>query len=217
VRDFRHHVFRTPGAVTVAADGLRPQAEGAARLAAAPGIKRNVRMLQVTDKIIFDHQIALVNIHHPRQLVHIFDHGAVAVMHHLAIDFVADAVDFRKRTTGGDIIDGKIEFVARDEVNRGRMLKRKLGLHGHVRADEANHKPGVFCFQRFGDFRVGFKRGRAGMQNGEFIIVGKWKNIVERQAARGCVNELAAGHQCRRLGEPSGIPERADLPPRLIT
>ena len=49
--DFLGHMADAAGAVAMAADGLRPQAEGAARLAAAPGIDRQIGMLQVAAEI----------------------------------------------------------------------------------------------------------------------------------------------------------------------
>ena len=72
------HVADAAGAVAMAADGLRPQAEGAARFAAAPGIERDVGMLEIADEIILDRQVALVDRRDERQLVHIFEDRRVA-------------------------------------------------------------------------------------------------------------------------------------------
>jgi hypothetical protein len=58
-------------AVAVPADGLRPQAEGAARFAAAPGVERHVGVLQVADEVVLDAQVALVDLGDERQLVHV--------------------------------------------------------------------------------------------------------------------------------------------------
>ena len=52
--DLLDHVADAARAVAVAADGLRPQAEGAARFAAAPGVDRDVGMLEVADEIVLD-------------------------------------------------------------------------------------------------------------------------------------------------------------------
>ena len=41
-------------AVAVAADRLRPQAEGAARFAAAAGVERDVGVLQIADEVVLD-------------------------------------------------------------------------------------------------------------------------------------------------------------------
>ena len=48
-------------AVAMTADRLRPQAEGAARFAAAAGIERNVGMPEIADEVILDGQVALVD------------------------------------------------------------------------------------------------------------------------------------------------------------
>ena len=48
-------------AVAMAAHRLRPQAEGAARFAAAAGVERDVGMPEIADEIILDGQVALVD------------------------------------------------------------------------------------------------------------------------------------------------------------
>ena len=58
-------------AIAMAADGLRPQAEGAARFAAAAGVERDVGVLQIADEIILDLEVALVDRRDERQLVHV--------------------------------------------------------------------------------------------------------------------------------------------------
>src|SRR5581483_7337903 len=73
---FLDHVADAARPVAMTADRLRPQTEGAARFTAAPGIERDVRMLQITDKIILDGEIALVNRRYERQFVHVLQNGA---------------------------------------------------------------------------------------------------------------------------------------------
>ena len=73
------------GAVVVSAHGLRPQAEGAARFAAAPGVERQIRMPQVADEVVLDLEIALVDRRDERQLVHVVQHGAVGVVDDAAV------------------------------------------------------------------------------------------------------------------------------------
>ena len=56
----RPHVRRAH-AVAVAAHRLRPEAEGAARFAAAPRVERNIRVLQIADEVVLHHKVALVD------------------------------------------------------------------------------------------------------------------------------------------------------------
>ena len=72
------HVADGAGAVVVAADRLRPQAEGAARPAAAARVERDVRVLQVADEVVLDLQVALVDRRHARQLVHVLEQWRAA-------------------------------------------------------------------------------------------------------------------------------------------
>ena len=60
--------------VPMATDRLRPQAEGAARLAAAAGVERDVRVLQIADEIILDPEVALIDLGDEGQLVHVLQH-----------------------------------------------------------------------------------------------------------------------------------------------
>src|SRR6185437_9126034 len=62
------------------AHGLRPQAEGAARFAAAAGVQRHVRVQQIADEIVLDPQVALVDLGDERKLVHVLKDGAVLVV-----------------------------------------------------------------------------------------------------------------------------------------
>ena len=63
------------------ADGLRPQAEGAARFAAAAGVERDIGVQQVADEIVFDAQVALVDLGDEGKLVHVLQDRAILVVH----------------------------------------------------------------------------------------------------------------------------------------
>ena len=71
VGHFVGDILRRTNAIFVSADGLRPEAEGALRRAAAAGVKAHVRMQQVTDEIFLDLQIALVDVRHPGERIHV--------------------------------------------------------------------------------------------------------------------------------------------------
>src|SRR5690606_33760227 len=68
--DFLHDMPDAARAVEMPADGLRPQAERAARFAAPPGIERQVGMLEVTDKVAMDVEVPLVDGRDEWQVVH---------------------------------------------------------------------------------------------------------------------------------------------------
>ncbi len=81
--------------VAMAADGLGPEAENALGGTAASGIDRDVGLLKVANGVLFDLQVALIDVHDPRQGVEVLDQcplrvvmqlpGAVAVAAPFAI------------------------------------------------------------------------------------------------------------------------------------
>src|ERR1700674_5389973 len=99
-------------------DRLRPEAESALRPAAAPGIDRNVRMYKVTDEIVFDLQVALINGRDERQLVHVLENRPGFVVHDAAIGLAkAQARNGCKRQTLCDVAAGEVEFLAAHEID----------------------------------------------------------------------------------------------------
>src|SRR5438270_556912 len=54
------------------------------------------------------------------------------------------------------------------------------------------------------------------MEHGEFIITGQRRHLLDGEPIRRGIDQPAARHHRGRLGEPCGIPERANLSARLI-
>ena len=73
VRHLRDHVVDTARAVDMAGDGLRPEAETQLAAAAAAGIQRHVRMLQVADIVVFDGEMLGVDVGDVRDGVEVVD------------------------------------------------------------------------------------------------------------------------------------------------
>ena len=104
-------------AVGVAADGLRPQAEGAARFAAAAGVERDVRVQQITAEIILDGEIALVDRGDERQFIHVVQDRPLLVVDDAARSIaVGQPLDAGEVAALGHLLDGEVELVAADEV-----------------------------------------------------------------------------------------------------
>src|SRR5581483_3488508 len=125
--------------VSVAADGLRPEAERAASGAAATRIEREVRVLEVADEVVLDLEIALVDVEHARERVHVVDELALAVVVDLAV-LVAprEPVHVGEIAALSDLGDRVVELLAADEVDRLRGEDRLLRHDGDVRAAEAD-------------------------------------------------------------------------------
>ena len=95
-------------------------------------------------------QVALVDLGHERQLVHVLEHRAVLVVHDLAGRVaLGNAVDRGEVAALGDFLDGEVEFVARRRSRSARGLARlSVRLHRHLGADEADLQRRVGLLQR---------------------------------------------------------------------
>jgi hypothetical protein len=111
----------------VTAQGLRPEAEGALRRAAARGVERDVGVEQERDVVAGHVHVALVDFGGPGHGVEVFDLRAVGIVHDLAVELVADAEDLAERLALGKLDDGVVELAAADEVERGHSLRALSG------------------------------------------------------------------------------------------
>ncbi len=89
---FAGNVFRRASAPRVTRDGLRPHAEGAQRGATARCVERNERMQEERNGVVFDGQVALVNVGGKRECVQFFgvQLRARRVVHNFAVLAIAD-------------------------------------------------------------------------------------------------------------------------------
>ena len=190
VGHFVGDVLRGADAVFVPADGLRPEAEGALGRAAAAGVEAHVGMEQVADEILLDLQVALIDVGHPGQRVHVGDHLALGVVLDLAVLVaVAQAGDGVERAAFGDFLAGEIEFLAPDPVNGRGGLQRLGRQHRGVRADEADLGLGPVLLDGFGDFAVVLQRGRAGVDDDVVVALGLFEALLDAR--------------CRAAGNPA--------------
>src|SRR5262249_1760835 len=132
-----HDMTDAARSVAMAADGLRPQAERAARFAAAAGIERNVGVLEIADEIILDSQVAFIDRSHERQFVHVLEDRARPIVPDDAVTLaIGQAVDGTPIAALGDLLDGKVELVTGDEIDGWRAFQTALRLDCDFGADE---------------------------------------------------------------------------------
>jgi hypothetical protein len=134
------HVVGRALAPGVAAQRLRPQAEGALRRAAARGVERDKRMQQERHVVLGDVEVAGVDLGRPGHLVELLrrDLRTVGiVLDDAVLVLVADAEDLVQRLAVGKLHDGEVELAAADEVDRRALVQRLVGRGGHRRPDEA--------------------------------------------------------------------------------
>ena len=139
VFQFVDDVTDAAGAVGVPADGLRPQAEGAARFAAAPGVKRQIRVPQIADEVVLDLEVALVDRRDERQLVHVVQQRALVVVDDAAVvPAIRQTGDAAEVAALGDLLDREVELLARDEIELARRPAAACRLDRDLRADHAD-------------------------------------------------------------------------------
>ena len=212
----RGHVLGAANAEAMPLDGLRPQAEGAAREAAAARVEGEIRVESLADLIVLDAQVALVDVGHVGQRVHVHGHRTVLRVDDAATLTVAETIDLLEAPALGDLLDRVVELAARHEVDALGGLERSFGQNGDVGAHEADHEPRVRVLERLRGAHVRPERGGARVEDGEFVVRGHRQHVVEREPRRRRVHQLAALDHRRRMRQPGGKPEGADLAPRLV-
>ena len=106
-------------AIAMAADGLRPEAEGAARFAAAPRVEGDVGVLQIAAEIILDDEVALIDRRDEGKRVHVLEDRPIGIVDDDAIVVaIGEAGDLAEVASFGDLLDRVIELVPRHEVDR---------------------------------------------------------------------------------------------------
>ena len=204
-------------AVGVAADGLRPQAEGAARFAAAAGVERDVRVQQITAEIILDGEIALVDRRDERQFVHVVQDRPLLVVDDAARGVaVGQPLDAGEVAAFGHLLDGEIELVAADEVELFAGLQAAGRIDRDLGADHADLELRIEILERANRLDVGGKRRRRGVQHDEIALSRLRRDVGEAEPVRRRVDQLRAFDQRGRLRQPGRIPERLDLAAHLV-
>ncbi len=215
--DLVDHVLDGAGAVAVAAHGLGPQAEGAARLAAPACVDRDVGMLEVPDEVLLHLQVPLVDRGDPGKVVHLLEDRAVLVVDHDALLVApAEALDFGPGRVVGDFLDGEVELVARDEVDDGRLDHAAVRLHRHLGADQPGLEVRIGSLQRLDGLHVRLERRHRGVKHRHVEVLGHGHDVREALAVRRRVDQLGLLDQRGGLGQPGRIPEGADLPLGLV-
>ena len=174
-------------------------------------------MQQVADEILFDLQVALIDIRHPRQRVHVLNHLALGVVFDFPVAvFVRQTGDGGKVAAFGDFLAGEIEFLAPNPVNRRRGLERFRRQHHRMRADEADFRVGLLRLDGLGDLAIIFQRRRGGVDDDVIEIYRDGETFREVNIVRRAVEQPGIWRERGWLREPRRIPIAGHFAPRLI-
>src|SRR5262249_3747529 len=155
-------------AIAVTSDGLWPQAEGAPRFAPAPGVEREIWVLEVAAEIILDDQVALVDRRDERELVHILEDGAILVVHHATVSSpIAEPGDSAEPSAFRQLLDGEIQLVAGNEIDVATRLQAVLRVDRDLRPDETDQELGIDALKRADRLEISGERRRGGVQHHE--------------------------------------------------
>ena len=106
-------------------------------------------MPQIADEIIVDIEIAFVDRRDERQEVHIFQDRALVVVNDDAGRIaIGQAGDLAPGPVFRHLLDGEIELVARDKIDRRRCLQAAVGIDRDLGADKSGLQARVHRFQR---------------------------------------------------------------------
>ena len=115
-------------------------------------------MLQIAAEIVLDLEIALVDGSHPGKRVHGLENFAVLVVNDDAFFVsVGEPFDFTPGPIVGDLLDGEVEFVTRDEVDSPPCDEALLGFDRDFCTDHANFDVWIDRLDHLGNLHVRFE------------------------------------------------------------
>ena len=129
---------------------------------------------------------------------------------------IGDAFDVRPVAAVGDFLDGEVELVAGDEVDRIRRREGLVRLDGDLGADEPDLGGWIDLLDHLGRLDVGLEGRRGGVEHDQVLAPDVGFDVLEGEIMRRRVDQLRALDHRRRLGQPRRIPERAHLALHLV-
>src|SRR5579875_4226763 len=197
----------------VTGEGLRPEAEGALRGAAACAVERDIGVQQERDVVLGDVHVALVDLGGPGHRVEIFDLRTVrGVLDNAGLRvLVADAEDLGQRLAVGILDDTEVELTAADEVDRFALVESAVGISGNRRPDEADLDGWVRRLNSAGEPVVAGPADGRGEEHKELKALGRLDDLGGRDVVRRRVQQLRALEHSGGISEPDGVPVGLDF------
>src|SRR6266853_1813059 len=217
---FASNVVRRTHAPSVPGNGLRPHAEGAQRGAAAGGIKRNERVQQKWDVVVFDLEVALVNVRGKRKGIQLggVQLRALRVVYDPAVLAIADTENLAERLAVRVFDDGVIELAAGHKFDVFAGIQCFVGLDVAVGADKGDLEARIGFLDLADQLDVALETDGGSEQHQEFVVFADFNGLLPIDLGRASVHQAAARNHAGRVGQPNGIPIGFDLarrgPPR---
>ena len=131
-------------------------------------------MQQERDVVFFDREVLLVNVGGKRQRIELrgLQQRPGGIVDELAVFQVAGVGNFRNGLAIRVFHHGVVELAAHHEVDVRAGEQAFRGLDLHLRADEANLRPGLSLLHAAHHAQVAFKANGGGEENHELVILG---------------------------------------------
>lgn len=100
------------------------------------------------------------------------------------------ARNFVERFAAGKSRDGVIEFLVRDEINRGARAQSLFRMRGDRRADERDLQTGIEFLHPLSQLHVISESDVRGEENYEIVIFGDLRGLFGADVVRGASSNL---------------------------
>ena len=153
-------------------------------------------MLQIADEIVFDRQVALVDVHDERKIVHVLNRGPGRRERDASVVPVGNPADVFERLARGNVRADVVKFPDRNPVHGRRGIHGLQRQNANVRAHHADHDFRIHFLEVRGKLRIVRKRWRARVQHGQFVVLRQRSHLIHRKPIR-------AAHRSAGCPEPS--------------
>src|ERR1700676_442552 len=195
VFNFLDNVVDGTYAPGVAGDGLRPHTESAKGRATARSVEGDERIQEKRNIVIFDLQIALVDVCSERERVELgsLQVRALRIVDVFSVFAVAGAGNLFQRLAVSEFCDRVIELAAHHEIDVHAGVKGFVRPDVTVRANEGNFQGGIGFLDFAKQLHVAVEADGGGIENQEFIVFADVHGLLPVDLVRGGIKQTAAG------------------------
>ena len=148
-----------------------------------PVYETDVGMQQISDKVILNSQIALIDRRNERQLVHVLDDRSRRIVHDAAIgSAVGEPRDAFEGPAFGNFLACVIKLLPAGEIYCLRGLQRAARVNHRLCTDHPNLDLRVVALEELGKSDISRKRWSAGMHDDQIIAAREGATLIDSQS-----------------------------------